>query len=227
MTNNIVIVKEAMQVLLPHIARYITDEFKASFSDKWKQVVYDTVSDSSRESLSMGQSDKDFIESVDLSGYLRCFDQNWNNIFRSKLSMDYRNWAKELMGVRNKVAHSGSKDFSEDDTWRALDTIARLCDAFDDLAAEQIRGILRKVRYGSEQGSAAASSANVNASAPKAVAKDIGVMSKGLTGLPCWRDMWLKVATRMLNLLPTWLKSPVVKVPMNIVIRWSSLRVHT
>jgi len=189
MTNNIVIVKEAMQVLLPHIARYITDEFKSSFSNKWKQVVYDTVSDSSRESLSMDQSDKDFIDSVDLSGYLRCFDQNWNNIFRLKLSMDYRNWAKELMGIRNKVAHSGSKDFSEDDTWRALDTIARLCDAFDDLAAEQIRGMLRKVRYGSEQGSAGVSSAMVNASTPKTVAKDVGVISKGLTGLPCWRDI--------------------------------------
>ena len=43
MTNNIVIVKEAMQVLLPHIARYITDEFKASFSDKGEQVAYGTV----------------------------------------------------------------------------------------------------------------------------------------------------------------------------------------
>ena len=49
MTNNIVIVKEAMQVLLPHIARYITDEFKSNFSNKWKQVIFDTVSDSSLE----------------------------------------------------------------------------------------------------------------------------------------------------------------------------------
>ena len=49
----------------------------------------------------------------------------WNDLFKRKLSIDYRTWAKELMGVRNKLAHIGGADFSEDDTWRALDTMAR------------------------------------------------------------------------------------------------------
>lgn len=55
--------------------------------------------------------------------------------------------------MRNKVAHIGGNDFSDADTWRALDTMARLCEAFDDEAAEEIRAILRESRYGSSDGS--------------------------------------------------------------------------
>ena len=50
--------------------------------------------------------------------------------------------------MRNKVAHIGGQDFNNDDTWRALDTMARLCEAFDDEAAEEIRKLLREARYG-------------------------------------------------------------------------------
>jgi hypothetical protein len=75
-------------------------------------------------------------------------------------SVDHRTWAKELVGVRNKLAHLGGEDFSDDDTWRALDTMSRLCEQIDPEGAEEIRGLLRTSRYGSADGSTTVTAAS-------------------------------------------------------------------
>ena len=111
-----------------------------------------TLSDQSRDLPDAGEYGE-LVDSLDIANCLRLFDRKWNDLFKRKLSLDYRTWAKELMGVRNKVAHIGGQDFNNDDTWRALDTMARLCEAFDDEAAEEIRKLLREARYGSAAGS--------------------------------------------------------------------------
>ncbi len=110
-----------------------------------------TLSDQSRDLPDAGDYGE-LVDSLDIANCLRLFDRKWNDLFKRKLSLDYRTWAKELMGVRNKVAHIGGQDFNDDDTWRALDTMARLCEAFDDEAAEEIRKLLREARYGSAEG---------------------------------------------------------------------------
>ena len=54
-------------------------------------------------------------------------------------------------------------------------------------AQEEIQKLLRTVRYGSEEGSMASTSNNVEATAKK---KSLGVMqSVPMSGLPCWRDV--------------------------------------
>ena len=61
------------------------------------------------------------------SNYINCLrliDRQWNNVFRLKLSIDYRTWSKELMGVRNDASHIGQKDFEARYAERALDTMA-------------------------------------------------------------------------------------------------------
>ncbi|MDR3279631.1 MAG: hypothetical protein LBT23_03875, partial [Synergistaceae bacterium] len=109
-------------------------------------------------------------------------------VFSKKLSIDHRTWAKELVGVRNKLAHIGGTDFSDDDTWRALDTMSRLCDQIDPESAEGIRGMLRTLRYGSSDGSTA-----VKESVPApntAKDKKAGILSETpALGLPSWRDV--------------------------------------
>ena len=146
-----------------------------------------TLSDQTRDLPDDNGDYATLMDSLDIANCLRLFDRKWNDLFKRKLSIDYRTWAKELMGVRNKLAHIGGADFSEDDTWRALDTMARLCEAFDDEAAEEIRKMLRQLRYGSAEGSTNVT--EVTAPAKTKAAHTVGIMSKTLSGLPSWRDV--------------------------------------
>ena len=44
---------------------------------------------------------------------LALIDWHWMNVFKRKMSIDQKTWAKELQGVRNKWAHIGGTDFDE------------------------------------------------------------------------------------------------------------------
>lgn len=145
-----------------------------------------TLPDQSRDLPDTGEYG-DLVDSLDIANCLRLFDRKWNDLFKRKLSMDYRTWAKELMGMRHKVAHVGGQDFNNDDTWRALDTMARLCEAFDDEGAEEIRKLLREARYGSAAGSTMVTETAVPTGRPRA--SQAGVLNLTLSGLPSWREV--------------------------------------
>lgn len=125
---------------------------------------------------------------LDMALALLLFDLHWSDIFSRKLPVSNRTWVKELKGVRNDLAHLGGKDFTDDDTWRALDTMARLCASIDADSAEEIREILRELRYGSAAGSMDGTAA---VSAPKAAAPNTSgiLQSVPLSSLPSWRDV--------------------------------------
>ena len=144
-------VQQAFRILHPQLAGYVCQELRREYQDNWWQEVLMTLSDQTRDLPDDNSDYATLMDSLDIANCLRLFDRKWNDLFKRKLSIDYRTWAKELMGVRNKLAHIGGADFSEDDTWRALDTMARLCEAFDDEAAEEIRKMLRQLRYGSAE----------------------------------------------------------------------------
>ena len=95
--------------------------------------------------------------------------------------------AKELMGVRNKIAHIGGQDFSENDTWRALDTMLRVCEVIDMEGAEEIRSIMRESRYGSSMGSTTVTNGNAR---PEKGKGEAAVLTR-LSGekLPSWREI--------------------------------------
>lgn len=100
-------------------------------------------------------------DSLDIALCLLLFaDVHWTDVFKKKLSIDHRTWAKELASFRNKSAHIGGKDFSDDDTWRALDTMARLSEQIDSDGTEDIRAMLRTSRYGSADGSTSVTEAS-------------------------------------------------------------------
>ena len=188
MAENAMKVQQGFNILHPVFAGYIGRELSTEYRSKWWQEVLFTLSDQTRDLPDESEGDYAYlVDSLDMANCLRLFDRKWNDLFKRKLSIDYRTWAKELMGVRNKLAHIGGKDFSENDTWRALDTMARLCEAFDDIAAEEIRQLLREARYGSAEGS----TAGTTAPAPELAKKTdhIGVMGSSASGLPSWRDV--------------------------------------
>lgn len=123
MSENYTKVQQAFRVLHPLLAGYICQEMRREYQDNWWQEVLMTLSDQVRDLPDDNGDYATLMDSLDMANCLRLFDRKWNDLFKRKLSIDYRTWAKELMGVRNKLAHIGGTDFSEDDTWRALDTM--------------------------------------------------------------------------------------------------------
>ncbi len=184
MPQNVELVQKGFRILHPFLAGYIGQEMRKEYGDGWWQDVMAALSDQLRDLPERGDY-SELIDSLDVANCLRLFDRRWNEIFRKKLSIDYRTWAKELMGVRNKVAHIGGNDFDQDYAWRALDTMSRLCEALDDEAAEDIRTIARELRYGSAQGSTTVTAAKTEAATKQTSA---GVMTRK-SSLPSWRTI--------------------------------------
>ena len=186
MTENYTKVQRGFRILHPILAGFIGQEMSRKYKDDWWQEVLRTLPEQARDLPEQGDY-AELVDSLDMANCLRLFDRKWNELFRRKLSIDYRTWAKELMGVRNKLAHLGGQDFNEEDTWRALDTMARLCGAIDDIAAEEIRKLLREVRYGTSAGSTTVT--NFSAAPEKPKASHAAVLNHSDSGLPSWREI--------------------------------------
>lgn len=178
--NNKKLVQDGLELVHQMLGAYIVSELRREFGVSWWNMLKQTLSDQSY--LFTSESN---VESVlDLQNCLRVFDREWNSIFRSRLSLDYRTWAKELMGVRNKIAHLGLGDYPENDTWRALDTMSRLSDGIDSSVAEKINAMLREFRYGSEAGSL-----KTEMTAGNENKKKEGILNHEIGGLPSWREV--------------------------------------
>ncbi len=189
MGENHIYVAQGFRVLLSALAPYLAREFQSTFGhDWWNKAVLDILREDQKRDLPTSGEWAELVDSLDIARALLLFDLHWNEVFRKKLSIDYRTWAKELVGVRNKLAHLGGQDFSDDDTWRALDTMSRLCDGIDPEGAEEIRSMLRTLRYGSELGSTAVN--HIPDSADVKKQKNVGILdTTHISGLPSWREV--------------------------------------
>lgn len=186
MAENVELVQKGFRVLHPLLAGYIALEMNKEYGDGWWHAVLTVLSDQERDLPKIGEYGE-LVDSLDIANCLRLFDRQWNELFRTKLSKDIRTWAKELMGVRNKIAHIGGQDFSENDTWRALDTMLRVCEVIDMEGAEEIRSIMRESRYGSSMGSTTVTNGNAQ---PEKGKGEAAVLTR-LSGekLPSWREI--------------------------------------
>ena len=182
-------VRQGERILLFALSDYVCKELKQTYgADWWEEGVLDILYDDQKRDLPLAGDWGTLVDSLDMAAALRLFDLHWRNIFSRKLSIDHRTWAKELMGVRNKLAHLGGKDFTDDDTWRALDTMARLAEQIDPETAEEIREILRELRYGSAGGSMESTQPAPAQALTNANTSGI-LQSVPLSSLPSWRDV--------------------------------------
>ena len=182
-------VRQGERILLFALSDYVCKELKQTYgADWWEDGVLDILYDDQKRSLPLSGDWGTLVDSLDMALALLLFDLHWGDIFSRKLPVSNRTWVKELKGVRNDLAHLGGKDFTDDDTWRALDTMARLCASIDADSAEEIREILRELRYGSAAGSMDGTTA---VSAPKTAAPNTsGILQSAPSGnLPSWRDV--------------------------------------
>ena len=151
MQENYELIQKGFRILLPDMAGYIGREMSRVYKNNWWQEVLAALSD--QHDLPLSGEYAELVDSLDVANCLRLIDRRWSEVFRAKLSKDYKTWANELMGVRNKVSHIGQQDILQNDAERALDTMARLCDGFDSDGAEKIRSLYRTLRYGSSEAS--------------------------------------------------------------------------
>ena len=177
MGNNHVQVSQGFRILLGAFAPYVTRELENEFgSNWWSDGVFDLLYDDQKRDLPNSGDNAKLVGSLDIQICLILFaDVHWQCVFRKKLSIDHRTWAIELKGVRNRLAHLGGEDFSDDDTWRALDTMSRLVDQIDPESAEEIRSLLRTSRYGSANGST--TNKEISAQPLSAQKKKIGILN--------------------------------------------------
>ncbi len=189
MENNHVHVSQGFRILLGSFAPYIARELGNEFGDDWwTDSIINVLYDEQKRDLPLSGEWAKLVDSLDIARCLLIFDLHWQRVFRKKLSIDHRTWAKELVGVRNKLAHLGGEDFTSDDTWRAIDTMSRLAEQIDSESAEEIRTLLRTTRYGSASGSTTVTEGNMPVAVPKQ--KKTGVLNTTpISGLPSWRDV--------------------------------------
>ena len=139
-----VYVQKGFHILVASMSSYIGHELKLTYRDAWWDEVLDTLSDV--KGLPLSGSFDDLVGSLDVANCIRLLDRRWSDIFKFMLPLDCRTWAKELMGVRNIVAHIGSDDLEQPMAERALDTMALLCDKIDPASTKEIRGLYSSVR---------------------------------------------------------------------------------
>src|SRR5437588_7802476 len=91
---------------------------------------------------------KDLVEKLDVADLARIITRQWN-LFAPKLHRDDRNYANELISIRNTWAHHGAADMPEDDAWRALDTMTRFLEHVQPAAARETQALAKAVREAS------------------------------------------------------------------------------
>ncbi|NPV89870.1 MAG: ATP-binding protein [Firmicutes bacterium] len=189
--ENSKIISDGFAILRDTLAPYIGRELGLEYGSNiwWREGVMKTLRDDQKRNLP-GEGDfATLTDSLDIARCLLLFDIHWQYVFKKKLSIDHRTWAKELIGFRNRLAHIGGNDFSNDDTWRALDTMSRLCEQLDSESAEEIRGLLRTSRYGSADGSTTVTEASSAPATAARIKKDGILKDTPISGLPSWRDV--------------------------------------
>mgnify|MGYP007059350807 CR=1 FL=1 len=100
MLENYELVQKGFRVLHPLMAGYIGQEFSRVYKNGWWQEILDALSDQYDLPSSGDYGDlnekhlvsDELIDSLDVMNCLRLIDRRWNEVFRTKLSLDYRTW---------------------------------------------------------------------------------------------------------------------------------------
>lgn len=128
-TPNWNLVNEGFALLHRVLIIYVVTTLKGVYGEAgwWSEGVYPFLKQDEREIYAEIPTLDERINALDLLLVLRIIDLNWNEIFGSRLPRDCRTWAIELKGVRNREAHRGVIDCEDEDAYRWLDTMQRLC----------------------------------------------------------------------------------------------------
>lgn len=108
-------VGKALALLQAGLIPFLTRELSEAYGDNWRAKASAKLGDTR-----LAVND----DTPDVAAQLVLLDREWKDLFSSKLGRAHRAIVNELIAVRNDWAHQ--KAFSNDDTDRALDSVARL-----------------------------------------------------------------------------------------------------
>lgn len=147
MQENFDLVQRGFRILLPSMSGYIGQQMNKAYKKNWWEEVRRTLDawDGHSDLPTYGNYDE-LVDSLDIACCLRLIDRKWGELFRNLLPQNCRAWAKELMGMRNIVAHIGTQDLDQPTAERALDTMALLCAEIDPESVDSIREYYKEVR---------------------------------------------------------------------------------
>ena len=144
MQENYELVLKGFRVLVGSMSAYIGQTLDKVYKDDWWDEVLSVLK--YPKDLPVRGTYSELVDSLDIANCLRIIEWMWGSVYRNLLSPSCRAWAKELMGVRNSVAHIGQQDLDQPMAERALDTMALLCAEIDPDSTEEIREIYKEVR---------------------------------------------------------------------------------
>ena len=143
--KNYEIIGNGFEIILKPLVVYVANSMQDIYmSGWWHRGVLHKLTKEGKKGLPQSASFDIYVESLDRTRTLMIFDRNWHDVFTYKLPIDHRSYAKELIGVRNAVAHHGIKDCDACYAWRALDTMARLMQGIDDNASQEVRNLIEQ-----------------------------------------------------------------------------------
>ena len=175
MQENFELVQRGFRILVASMSGYVGQELNKAYKGRWWEEVLDTLSD--QRDLPERGTYGELVDSLDIANCIRLLDRKWNDVFRFLLPLNCRTWAKELMGVRNIVAHLGQQDLEQPMAERALDTMALLCKEMDPEGAAEIREIYWTVREKADGGRGPGEALSSGGQSP--AGQPTGVLSPG------------------------------------------------
>ena len=144
--SNNSLIGEAFDSMRPILGVFIMREMIRNYRDLWwdEGVLGHLYEDQRRDVAGSGVTDDtERINSLDILLMLRLVRQAWKDVFRPVMDRRSQSWASELIDTRNAWAHSTGDGFTDDETVRALDTMALFMDQIDPETAVAIRNYRR------------------------------------------------------------------------------------
>ncbi|MGI6230714.1 MAG: DUF499 domain-containing protein [Tractidigestivibacter sp.] len=146
--DNNSLVGKAFDQMRPALGAFIMREMIRNYHDAWwtDGVLGHLYEDQRRDVTGLDSADDtERIDSLDILLMMRLIVQSWKDVFRAVLDRRSRSWVRELIDTRNSWAHRTGDGFSDEETTRALDTMALLMDQIDPETSVAIRDYRRAV----------------------------------------------------------------------------------
>jgi tetratricopeptide (TPR) repeat protein len=119
-------IQEFLQKAAGELCRFLEEVLPQVSKNPWKDCVENCLSREQKRRKASSLSD------LDLQALLKVLDSNWYEISKMKnFSSDARHYAKEMVTVRNKCAHSTAQTIPLEDRIRYLDTLKRFLQFID------------------------------------------------------------------------------------------------
>lgn len=192
-------VNKASDITLKVTVAFVVKQLSEAYgTDWWERGVLSKASTYQQEAIVRAKTNEERIGSIDFALCMALIDRNWREVFVKVLSKRCRTWAHELAEIRIDTAHRGVVDYSQSDTERALGTMSRLLAQMteatqgtmaDDMRRqrEDVDAMLRKVKYGSAEGSRSADAAG--SVVDTHASEGAHLAATPVSGLPNWREV--------------------------------------